>query len=86
MVPGKDYIAILKKVRGRKRDHFFNLVGDPNKNPILYIIIYEPEFPDIHVEEYKVNIILETFWNKFILMDVILSYYLKSSFFTLTSM
>ena len=86
MVPGKDYIAILKKVRGRKRDHFFNLVGDPNKNPILYTKIYELEFPDIHVEEYKVNIILETFWNKLIVMDVILAYYLKAYSLTLTLM
>ena len=51
VVPGKDYITVLKKVIGRKRDHSSNNFGDLNKNPILDTIIYDIEFPDGCVEE-----------------------------------
>ena len=42
MVPGKDYIAILTKVRGRKRDHCGNIVGNPNNNPIIGVATLRP--------------------------------------------
>ena len=43
MVPGKESIPTITNVRGRKRDDSVNLVGDPNKNPILDTRIYELE-------------------------------------------
>ena len=64
MVPGKDYIAILTKVRGRKRDHCGNIVGNPNNNPIIDTIIYELELIYGCVEEYLVNNILENILEK----------------------
>ena len=38
MVPGKDYIPVLTKDRGRKRYHSSNLFGKPNNNPIIETI------------------------------------------------
>ena len=46
MVPGKEYIHLLKKVRGRVRDHSDNLVGNINKKPILETRIYDIDFTD----------------------------------------
>ena len=51
MVTSKEYITIITKVRRKKRDHSDNRVENSNKNPILYIIIYELEFIDGRVEE-----------------------------------
>ena len=64
MVPGKDYIAILTKVRDRKRDHCGNIVGNSNNNPIIETIIYELELTDGRVEEYLVNTIIEDLLEK----------------------
>ena len=50
-VPSNSYIIILTKIRGRKRYHSINHVGNQNKIPILDTIIYELEFPDFFVEE-----------------------------------
>ena len=46
IVPRKDYIIVLTKVRGMKRYHYGKLVGDQKKNLILDTIIYELEFTD----------------------------------------
>ena len=60
VVPGKDSFPVLTKFRGKKRHHSSNLVGDPNKNPILNTRIYQLDFIDCCVEEYLVNTILKT--------------------------
>ena len=64
MVPVKDFIVILTKVRGRKRDHCGNIVGNSNNNPIIDTIIYELELTDGRVEEYLVNTIIEDLLEK----------------------
>ena len=44
MVPDKDAMPVLKKTRKSERDHYGNLVGEMNNNPILNTRIYELEF------------------------------------------
>ena len=59
MVTRKDSNPILTKVRGRKKNHSSDLVGNMNKNPILDTGIYKIEFTYGRVEEYSVNTIME---------------------------
>ena len=59
IVPGKDSIRFLTRVKGGERHHSGNLVGETNKNPILNTSISKLDFPYGHVEEYLVNTILE---------------------------
>ena len=59
-IPGKNgeppVIAIIK---GRKRDHLGNPIGEKHINPVLDTRVYNLEFPDGRVEEYGVNTIVE---------------------------
>ena len=59
VLPGKDTITVLIKVKVRKRVHSRDLVVDPNKNPILDAIVYDLKFQYGRVEEYLVKTILE---------------------------
>ena len=59
VIPGRDGIPVLGKVKGHKRDAAGNPIGSSNPNPILDSCIYELEFPDRRVEEYSTNVLLE---------------------------
>ena len=59
VVPGKDGVPVLAKVRARKRDSAGNPVGTPNANPILDTRVYELLFPDGRVDEYAANVLAE---------------------------
>ena len=60
VVPGKDALPVLARMKNRKRDTQGNPVGESNSNPILDSRIYELEFPDGRVEEYAVNVLAES--------------------------
>ena len=60
VVPGKDALPVLGKVKKRKRDFQGNPIGEYNPNPILDSRIYELEFPDGRIEEYSVNVLAES--------------------------
>ncbi|GFH61775.1 hypothetical protein CTEN210_18251 [Chaetoceros tenuissimus] len=64
VVPDKDGIPVLTKVKSRKRDAAGNPVGDANENPILDTRVYDLEFPDGRVEEYSVNMIAENLFEQ----------------------
>jgi hypothetical protein len=64
ILPDKDGIPVLTKVKSRKRDSEGNPVGDQNDNPILDTRVYELEFPDGRVEEYAVNMIAENLFEQ----------------------
>lgn len=64
VIPGKDGVPVLTKVKSRKRDSNGNPVGISNPNPILDSRIYELEFPDGRIEEYAVNVIAENLFNQ----------------------
>ena len=51
VVPRKESNPVLTKVRGRKKNHSSNLVGNPNKIPTADTRIYELDFPYGHEEE-----------------------------------
>ena len=60
VVPGKDSILVITKLRVMKRNHPSNLVGNLNRSPIIDTRIYELEVPyGKVVEEYLVNIIMK---------------------------
>ena len=60
VVPGKDSILVITKLRVMKRNHPSKLVGNLNRNPIIDTRIYELEVPyGKVVEEYLVNIIMK---------------------------
>ena len=59
VVPGKDGVPVLAKVRSRKRDAAGNPVGEANSNPILDTRVYELLFPDGRVDEYSANVLAE---------------------------
>ena len=69
VVPEKDSINLLTKIRSIKKEHSSYLIGCYNKNPILYTRIYELEFPDCRVDEYLVNTLLKNIWNELMVMD-----------------
>ena len=79
VIPGKDGVAVLAKVRKRKRDHNNDPIGKKNSKPILDSRIYKIEFPDGRVEEYAGNVIAENLleqaddegWDSGILAEVI---------------
>ena len=50
---------VLAIIKGRKRDHNGNPIGNSNENPILDTRVYQLEFPDGRIEEYGMNIIAE---------------------------
>ena len=60
ILPGKDGIEVLCKVRGRKRDSSGNLIGERNDNPILDTQIFQVEHLDGRAEEYATNVIAES--------------------------
>ena len=64
VVPGKDSIPVLAKVKKRKRDAAGIPLGEANSNPILDSRVYELEFPDGRVEEYSVKVIAENLLNQ----------------------
>ena len=64
VIPGKDSLPVLAKVKKRKRDPAGNPIGEENPNPILDSRIYELEFPDGRIEEYAVNVIAENLLNQ----------------------
>ena len=45
VVPRKESNPVLTKVRGRKKNHSSNLVGNLSNNPILDTRIHKHEFP-----------------------------------------
>ena len=64
VLPGKDGIEVLCKVKGRKRDSSGNLIGERNNNPILDTHIFQVEHLDGWVEEYATNMITESLMSK----------------------
>ena len=63
LLPNKDAIPVLAKVKKRKRDAANLPIGEANSNPILDSRVYELEFPDGRLEEYSVNVIAENLLN-----------------------
>ena len=59
VIPGRDALPVLAKVKKRKRDADGIPIGQSNPNPILDSRVYELEFPDGRVDEYSVNDISE---------------------------
>ena len=59
VIPGRDALPVLAKVKKRKRDADGIPIGQSNPNPILDSRVYELEFPDGRVDEYSVNVISE---------------------------
>ena len=57
-------LPIIGKVKKRKRDASGNPIGEKKSNPIFYSRIYELEFPDVHIEEFAVNVLAENIFNK----------------------
>ena len=55
---------VLATIKGRKRDHNGNPVGQSHQNPILDTRIYQLEFPDGRVEEYGMNVIAEHLYSQ----------------------
>ena len=51
LLPNKDGIEVLCKVKGQKRDAEGNAVGDYHQNPILDTRIFQVEHPDGRIEE-----------------------------------
>ena len=64
VIPGRDGLPVLTKVKKRKRDASGVPIGESNPNPILDTRIYEVEFPDGRVEEYSVNVLAENLLNQ----------------------
>jgi hypothetical protein len=64
ILPDKNGIPVLTKVKNRKRDSAGNPVGQHNDNPILDTRVYDLEFPDGRVEEYAVNMIAENLFEQ----------------------
>ena len=60
LLPGKDGVEVLCKVKGRKCDANGNLVGEQNNNLILDTQICHVEHPDGRVKEYATNVIAES--------------------------
>ena len=86
MVHGKESIPVLTKVIGKKRGHSGNHAVNSNNNPIIDTIIYELDFRYGRIEEFLVNTILETLWNKLMVMDGTLDHFMKSSLLVLIPM
>ena len=63
VIPDRDAVPVLAKVKKRKRDAADQPIGEANSNPILDTRVYELEFPDGHIEEYAVNVIAENLLN-----------------------
>ena len=61
VIPGttKGVEPVLAVIKGRKRDHNGNPIGNSNPNPILDSRVYELQFPDRRVEDYSMNVIVE---------------------------
>ena len=64
VMPDRDGVPVLTKVKKRKRDAQGNPIGESNANPILDSRIYELEFPDGRTEEYAVNVLAENLLNQ----------------------
>ena len=64
VIPNKEGVPVLAKIKKRKRDADGQLVGERNSNPILDSRIYELEFPDGGTAEYAVNVIAENLFNQ----------------------
>ena len=64
VIPDRNAIPVLAKVKKRKRDSKDLPIGEKNDNPILDTRIYELEFPDGRVEEYSVNVLAENLLNQ----------------------
>ena len=60
ILPGRDGVEVLCKVKGRKRDSNGSLVGIYNQNPILDTRVFNVEHPDGSVDEYATNVIAES--------------------------
>ena len=58
-VTGKYFIPVLYQIKLRKRDALGNPIGEEHSNPIICTRIYELELPDVIVDKYAVNIIIE---------------------------
>ena len=59
IMPDKNGIPVLTKVKNHKRDSAGNPVVEHDDNPILDTRVYELQFPDGRVEEYVANMIAE---------------------------
>ena len=49
VIPGRDALHFLGKVKNHKQDASGNTIGKNNSNPILGTRIYELEFIDVHI-------------------------------------
>jgi len=61
---GPQGLAATGSLIGRKCDSDGNPVGKRHTNPILDTHIYEVQFPDGHVEEFAVNVIVENLYSQ----------------------
>ena len=59
LLPNREGIEVLCKVRGKKRNSNGTLIGVYNANPILDTRIFQVEHPNGRVEEYATNVIAE---------------------------
>jgi hypothetical protein len=64
ILPDKEGIPVLTKVKSRKRDPAGDPIGTANSNPILDTRVYNLEFPDGRIEEYAVNMIAENLFEQ----------------------
>ena len=60
LLPGKDGVEVLCKVKGRKRNANGCLISERKDNPILDTRIFQVEHPDGRVVEYATNVIAES--------------------------
>ena len=56
----------MKKVKlvGQSKDDDGNIIGKYDSNPILNSMVYDVEFPDGSILEYRVNIIVENIYSQ----------------------
>lgn len=61
-LPDKEGVPVLCRVKGIKRHHNGEPVGEDNANPVLSTRIYHVEFLDGRIEEYSANMIAESIY------------------------
>ena len=60
LLPNRESVEVLCKVKGQKRDSNDTLIGVYNANPILDTRIFQVEHPNGRVKEYATNLIAES--------------------------
>ena len=57
IIPGRDALPDLVKVKKCKRDAYNNTIEEKNYNPILETKVYELEVPDGRIYKFVVNVL-----------------------------